>query len=283
MPHGPQTPEEARRHAKALAEDRKKPAWRDAPMAATVMSVLKAIRETIPAEEVGGERPQVNSTDVAKKLGTNVNAVCSACDTLVKRELITVEDDSNPEHKFYWIELTDKGLAEDLTISAPPNTRVKLPAAQPGPRSGYIGKTIFKIVTGNPRREGTHGHKGFLLYEEAGITYEKFRNKGGRNNDLQWDLDHKFVELRDAAGGGKSEEAKGNLKKEATEEPTEPKAGDSGKGAKGGSKGKGKVGAAAKSAGAVSNGAGSPVSKGQARSGSKSGVASRGRQVLRKH
>lgn len=56
-------------------------------------------------------------------------------------------------------------------------------------------KKIYKLVTANPRKAGTFGHKSFSLII-SGMTINAYREKGGRMNDLRWDLDHKYVELR---------------------------------------------------------------------------------------
>lgn len=60
----------------------------------------------------------------------------------------------------------------------------------------FVGKTIRSLVTENPRREGTHGHISMAIVIKAKeISYEDYRAAGGRPNDLQWDIDHKNVEI----------------------------------------------------------------------------------------
>jgi hypothetical protein len=54
---------------------------------------------------------------------------------------------------------------------------------------------IFKIVKSNPRKESTWGWKSFNLVTN-GMTVAEYLAAGGRKNDLSWDIDHKFVELR---------------------------------------------------------------------------------------
>jgi hypothetical protein len=56
---------------------------------------------------------------------------------------------------------------------------------------------INKTVTGNPRREGTHGYDSFALIKN-GMTVAQFLAKGGRLRDLHWDLSHNYVELKKA-------------------------------------------------------------------------------------
>jgi hypothetical protein len=50
----------------------------------------------------------------------------------------------------------------------------------------------------NPRREGTWGYKSFgiILKAKGKISYEAYKSAGGRNNDLQWDLDRNFVSVK---------------------------------------------------------------------------------------
>jgi hypothetical protein len=280
-PQGPIKPEDLKRHQKALAADRKKPDWRDTtdkPLDTATLAILKTIREMMPEELKDGEPPQVNSTDVAKKLDTNVNAICAAADKLAKRELIKVEDDSNDAHKFYWIELLPAG--REFNLTAPPVVvQKKLPAAGPGPRSGYSGKFIYKLVDKNPRREGTHGFKGFEIYED-GMPYEKFRDKGGRNNDLQWDIDKKFIELRTSNEGGPSVKHKPKEEPKTSKPPTTKKENVKAELAK--LKAQLAAQEATKPAGAVPNGNGRAVPKGSTGAGSKRSVAPRGGKVLRK-
>lgn len=68
-------------------------------------------------------------------------------------------------------------------------------AGLPGPRSQHTGQKIYKLVDKNPRRVGTHGYKSFELIKD-GMTYEAYRLAGGRTNDLAWDIDHGYVEMR---------------------------------------------------------------------------------------
>jgi hypothetical protein len=69
--------------------------------------------------------------------------------------------------------------------------------ARPGRVSSHAGKHIFILTEGkkNPRREGTHGHRSFSLIKE-GMLVEDYFTAGGRSNDLAWDIDHKFVEVK---------------------------------------------------------------------------------------
>lgn len=65
----------------------------------------------------------------------------------------------------------------------------------PGRKSKLHGKTIKPAVKENPRREGTHGHRSFaiLLANPKGMKVEDYLNKGGRMNDLNWDIERDRV------------------------------------------------------------------------------------------
>jgi hypothetical protein len=199
FPEGRMTPKQLKEHAKALGEGKKadkakQPADPKQPNAASA-AVLLALRELIPAD-AKDDALSVSSADVAKKLDTNINAVCKAADSLAKQKLVEVEDDSHEQgHQFYWLSLTPEG--RDIKVTTP---SVRLPQSNPGPRSGFNGKFIFKISKTNPRREGTHGWKSWNLLQD-GMSFEEYRKAGGRNNDLQWDLDKGFCELRDSKDG----------------------------------------------------------------------------------
>lgn len=65
----------------------------------------------------------------------------------------------------------------------------------PGPRSDFAGKRIYKAVKENPRKKGTNGFKSFELLQD-GMTFEEYKIAGGRNQDLLWDVKHKFVEVK---------------------------------------------------------------------------------------
>lgn len=66
-----------------------------------------------------------------------------------------------------------------------------------GRKSKYEGKKIYKLVSENPRRKGTHGFKAFEGIT-SGMLYETYIKNGGEPKHLQWDIDHKFVEVKSA-------------------------------------------------------------------------------------
>lgn len=61
--------------------------------------------------------------------------------------------------------------------------------------SAFAGKKIYKLVSKNPRREGTAGFASFALITN-GMKYESYIEKGGRSGDLAFDVAHKYVEVK---------------------------------------------------------------------------------------
>lgn len=61
-------------------------------------------------------------------------------------------------------------------------------------RPSLKGKKLFSTCADNPRRPGSKGHSSHeIIMANPGITYEEFREKGGRSNDAQWDIDREWV------------------------------------------------------------------------------------------
>lgn len=62
----------------------------------------------------------------------------------------------------------------------------------------FAGKTVFATKQGNPRRAGTAGFKSYEIIrgKADGVPYSDYIAAGGRPNDLQWDIDHKWAEVK---------------------------------------------------------------------------------------
>lgn len=62
----------------------------------------------------------------------------------------------------------------------------------------FAGKTIYPKCRKNPRRNGVKGWHSYeiILGKTEGVPYEEYVAKGGRPQDLQWDLDRKWVEVK---------------------------------------------------------------------------------------
>ena len=59
-------------------------------------------------------------------------------------------------------------------------------------------RKITVIAKENPKRPNTKCHARFALYK-TGDTVAQFLAKGGQRVDVRWDVDHGFIELKDAA------------------------------------------------------------------------------------
>jgi|SRR5687768_6660029 len=89
---------------------------------------------------------------------------------------------------------------------APKEPGKTAPQEEPGtrgrkPGSGkFAGKVIVPRKETNPRRAGTFGFKSFEIIKGRieGVPFEEYIKSGGRPKDLQWDIDHKWAEVRDA-------------------------------------------------------------------------------------
>lgn len=64
-------------------------------------------------------------------------------------------------------------------------------------QSQLLGKTIHPKTDRNVRRAGTHGHKSLsIILANPGLKVEDFLKKGGRLNDLRWDMDKGNVAIK---------------------------------------------------------------------------------------
>ena len=62
----------------------------------------------------------------------------------------------------------------------------------PGRKTKFSGKTITALKKENPRRKGSHGWESYniILNNKGPMLFEDYQAAGGRNRDLQWDIDH---------------------------------------------------------------------------------------------
>lgn len=92
---------------------------------------------------------------------------------------------------------TKKAAAKNSATKAPAKAAAKKAPAKNttglrGRVSAYAGKVLRTTTETNPRRAGTAGFKSMevlIKAGKAGITFEDFTKKGGRSNDLAWDID----------------------------------------------------------------------------------------------
>jgi hypothetical protein len=88
------------------------------------------------------------------------------------------------------------GTATTATGGAKGTAKPKAEGEGRGRKSQYSGMTLRATVEANPRREGSHGFKSLGLILAAGkngISYEDYIKKGGRLNDLVWDINKDHV------------------------------------------------------------------------------------------
>lgn len=56
---------------------------------------------------------------------------------------------------------------------------------------------ITRLVEENPRKKGTHGFRSFQILLDGGeMSVAEYILRGGRRNDLAWDLDHGWVQVK---------------------------------------------------------------------------------------
>lgn len=106
---------------------------------------------------------------------------------------------------------TSKGADKAPKKGAKPTKGAKLAKAakerteasgKRGRASAHSGKFIQRNTekSANPRREGSHGFNSFEIIPVKGrISYEDYMAKGGRTNDLAYDIAHEFVTIHDSA------------------------------------------------------------------------------------
>lgn len=85
------------------------------------------------------------------------------------------------------------GAATGAATTAP---KAKADGEGRGRKSQYSGMRLKATVETNVRREGTHGFKSLAILLAAGkdgILYEDYIKKGGRLNDLVWDINKDHV------------------------------------------------------------------------------------------
>lgn len=68
------------------------------------------------------------------------------------------------------------------------------PSGRKGRKSQFSGKRLNAVEVGNTRRACSSGWFSLqIILDNPGITTEDYLEKGGRSNDLKWDIDHGTV------------------------------------------------------------------------------------------
>jgi len=169
------------------------------------------------------------SDKVARSMGNGVAFFKNADELLADRNV------TGPLLVSAYNELTDKPVKKfsdnktgakrfmdaiaDIHVTTTPfdgGTKVKSPPqidALPGmtplgiapkkPRGSFAGKVINVLVTANPRKENKKevcGYASFQLLLNHGVDmpYDLYIKQGGRLQDLKWDIDHGWAEVKDA-------------------------------------------------------------------------------------
>lgn len=87
-----------------------------------------------------------------------------------------------------------KKAAKKKAKKATKKVKAKKSKGGGGRTSKFSGKRIIKLVKDNPRRKGTEGFKSFAKLK-SGMKYEDYIKAGGRLQDLNWDIEHKYVRV----------------------------------------------------------------------------------------
>jgi hypothetical protein len=130
----------------------------------------------------GYETDTITLEDIINETESSASTLRPVLETLHKADWIKFASDKD-------IQLTELGATGVLRADS------KMTGA-PGPKSKFRGKFLYKLVDKNPRREGTWGYRSWELIQD-GMSYEAYKAAGGRNNDLQWDIDHRRIEVVD--------------------------------------------------------------------------------------
>lgn len=60
-----------------------------------------------------------------------------------------------------------------------------------GRKATAAGQKLTATVEENPRRKNSHGYRSLqIVIDNPGLTTEEYTTKGGRLNDLRWDIAH---------------------------------------------------------------------------------------------
>lgn len=116
-------------------------------------------------------------------------------ETETRSSLSTLKPILEQLHKGGWVKYASDEEIQLMELGRATTIRpdAKMTGA-PGPKSEYTGKFIYILPDGPPMREGSKGRERFKLIKD-GMSFAEFREAGGRNKDLAWDLKYGRVEL----------------------------------------------------------------------------------------
>jgi hypothetical protein len=113
-----------------------------------------------------------------------------------------VEGTNDAGHKTFSLPDDQPSAPVPSKPAAVPATPAPTRPAKRGRKASFAGKKLFPSETllggddspqtyQNPRRNGSHGYKSLqLIINHPGLTTETYLQKGGRLNDLRWDVKH---------------------------------------------------------------------------------------------
>lgn len=162
-----------------------------------IMSLARCIDSDVPNRAASKDAAEKRLRDVLEvRISRNITDEevqrLRDCDTFLEAHHVIGEiiepgsSSAPPKPEKKEEEMTDTATAEKKTKAT-------------GAPSKLAGHTIHPKVTENPRRVGTHGFNSMkIILKNPGLTYEQFIERGGRSNDLRWDIDKGNVELKKA-------------------------------------------------------------------------------------
>jgi hypothetical protein len=145
--------------------------------------------ETLPASELVAAY-----NDMAVQIDVREVKKFSDKETAIKRvremRIICINRNEEEEHK-----MTESAKAATKVKVAKEPKAPKAPKAEStgvrGRKSEFSGLQLYASKETNTRKVGSFGHASMeIIFANPGISYEEFISKGGRGNDLKWDVEH---------------------------------------------------------------------------------------------
>lgn len=109
---------------------------------------------------------------------------------------VVEEEKPQPEEKY--VPVTTNVAAKLIAEATVTNEAAKAKRGRAAGTGEFAGKTVFAKKDVNPRRIGTAGFKSFEIIrgKKDGVPYADYIAAGGRPNDLRWDIEHKWAEVK---------------------------------------------------------------------------------------
>lgn len=107
-----------------------------------------------------------------------------------------VQERDGPNGKQFFLPVAAPAAPVEEPKAAPAAPAAPKETGKRGRKAAYAGKKLIAVAHDhNPRRPGSHGFNSLaIIIDNPGITTEQYLNKGGRLNDLRWDIAHGNVE-----------------------------------------------------------------------------------------